>query len=424
MKATNYLKPVKYNNESIINHVRNLNYGRAAGTIGEKNALNYIKTQLQKNNARMDIEPFDYFSCFTIYRRFSQYIFFGVLALISLSFLRIIINELDNLLPVRMQLYFNMFTASQCFLVLGFLPYIFMKYFYICYRVIRKFDKQINFAKKDQSHNIITRIESINSIKGPKTVVILSAHYDSISTNYRIKYFFLQIILILIFGSCYFFMELTPFQQVVFGCFLIGMISTLFLFKSRNTSHGSIDNGSGVSILIELSRIFGNRPLENVEIIFLWTGAEEMGLWGARQFCYNHFKDLSENYDLDHSYYINIDMVGTQLGITNKNGPLRKKHENNIIIDEIIDIAKEKGLSLAQHKNNILYSSDNKVFDYFSKKYNINLLSCCFSSKKDIKYVHSPRDSLDKCSKRQLNNCLEICYHLMKRLDIESIFSL
>jgi Zn-dependent M28 family amino/carboxypeptidase len=57
------------------------------------------------------------------------------------------------------------------------------------------------------------------------------------------------------------------------------MIIAIFLFMHDNKkSKGSIDNASGVSILIELIKLFKKSPLENYDIIFLWSGAEEWGL--------------------------------------------------------------------------------------------------------------------------------------------------
>lgn len=41
----------------------------------------------------------------------------------------------------------------------------------------------------------------------------------------------------------------------------------------------------------------------------------------------------------------------------------------------------------------------------------------CFHSDKDSKYIHSTKDTPDKCSNKILNDCLDICYETILNLD-------
>jgi hypothetical protein len=65
---------------------------------------------------------------------------------------------------------------------------------------------------------------------------------------------------------------------------LLGLIANL----TGNRSPGAIDNASGVGVLLELARTFGQRPEAPVEVLWVASGSEEVGLDGARDFLRRH----------------------------------------------------------------------------------------------------------------------------------------
>ena len=69
-------------------------------------------------------------------------------------------------------------------------------------------------------------------------------------------------------------------------------------------------------------------PLKNIDVLFLWPGAEEWGNKGSKHFCETRYKKLVKKYDLNNSCNINIDMVGSYIGLLDKVGILRKKSMN------------------------------------------------------------------------------------------------
>ncbi|MCK4280738.1 MAG: hypothetical protein KAX10_01375, partial [Candidatus Lokiarchaeota archaeon] len=63
--------------------------------------------------------------------------------------------------------------------------------------------------------------------------------------------------------------------------------------------------------------------------------------------------------------------------------------------------------------------SDHISFKSFSEKTNEKFQVCCFHSVKDCKFIHSVKDTPDKCSPEILNSCLEICFNVIKSIDLK-----
>ncbi len=189
--------------------------------------------------------------------------------------------------------------------------------------------------------------------------------------------------------------------------------------KTGNESIGSVDNASGAAILLELAKLIKKNPLEKTDVIFLWCGAEEMGLWGSKQYVSKHFEEFDHDYDLDKSYNINIDMVGTYIGLVDETGLFKKKKINETLNDVLK--ASDKHKIIPSEKSSLSFGtgSDHLVFRAFTKKAEKKGFQVtCFLSKKDSKYIHSKKDIPDLCSAENLNGCIDICYNAIKALDL------
>jgi len=135
--------------------------------------------------------------------------------------------------------------------------------------------RRISFVKKEESKNIYTKIEATDQAPN-RPLVIITAHYDSISANipYRIQViiFLAYRLIVLFYGlivlvfSVIFFLDylniiplsnfniiLITFTSITGVLFSIPILYLVFIEKP---STGSIDNASGVSILIELAKLF------------------------------------------------------------------------------------------------------------------------------------------------------------------------
>ena len=211
--------------------------------------------------------------------------------------------------------------------------------------------------------------------------------------------------------------RIIDFSYVSFGFLMISII-ILLLNRDLSKSLGSIDNASGVSILIELAILLNKNPLEKIDILFLWCGAEEWGLWGSKQFCIKHFNDLNQEYNLDESYNINIDMVGTDIGLINKTGILKKNNFNKNIVNVLEATANNLKIPLRKFDLTIEPRSDHWSFRSFAKKAQKTMEVCCFLSNKDTKFIHSSRDTPNKCIPNNLKGCLDICYNAIKSINL------
>ncbi|MCB9136020.1 MAG: Zn-dependent exopeptidase M28 [Anaerolineales bacterium] len=68
---------------------------------------------------------------------------------------------------------------------------------------------------------------------------------------------------------------------------------------------GANDNASGLGVVLALAEFFARQPVQNIRLGFLFTGAEETGLHGARAFAEYLSKSNTKNV-----YVLNLDMVG------------------------------------------------------------------------------------------------------------------
>ena len=127
---------------------------------------------------------------------------------------------------------------------------------------------------------------------------------------------------------------------VIQGCFSLAVMMNLILLftKMGNDSEGAVDNASGVGVLLEVSRdLIVNKP-SVINPIFLFTGAEEMGLLGSLMFRKRHGEEMVQKEGL----LINIDSVG-------KEGKMRGCSSTTLgkrWLRQVLKVAQEKGIRL------------------------------------------------------------------------------
>jgi hypothetical protein len=378
-------------------HVESLAFNRAASTIGETKAIDYIEKELNSVNIEPQHEYFRWTGPTRILMRVSYLVVVTYLLLTRLFLLLIV---------------------------------------YIVIKASFERTRQLSLIKKESSKNIFARIPA-KERGANRPVVIFSAHYDSISANIAYRFqvlMFLIYRLIIGFYICIiFFLAIwltldifnvysIPTDIIVFvsilSLFGIGTsIPILYLVFNEKPSSSSIDNASGVAILIELAKLFKKNPLEKIDLYFIWTGAEEWGLKGAKKFCSDHFFRLNNEYDLNKSININIDMVGTYIGLLDKVGlPLRRKLNKNL--NNILEAtANSLNIPLTRYNKIIEPKSDHTIFRRCARRARKKLQVAFFHSDKDSKYIHSLRDTPDKCSAESLNGCLAICYQALISID-------
>ena len=382
---------------SIINHVKALAFDRSAASTGETRAINYIQNELKVNNINSKVE---YFSWST---------------------------PIKILMKTLYLMIFTYLLIYRLFLII--VLYYFLKYMF-------QRTRTISFLSHDQSKNLFAKIPSQKKVPN-QPIIIFSAHYDSISS--RIPYIMQKILMIIIkiiivpylalslFISLWLILNIFSitnfdtfllFLEIISSLITISVIIPIFLFIfSSSKSTGSIDNASGVSILIELAKYIRENPLTNYDVIFLWCGAEEWGLKGSKKFVAKYAKKYNKIYDLNKSININLDMVGSYIGLLNKSGLLFKKAINKNLNQLIKASAEELNIPITLYNKKIKPKSDYISFNKFSKKPNKSFQTALFHSDRDSIYIHSKKDTPEKCSNILMDDCLKVCYTTINHLD-------
>lgn len=382
-------------------HVESLAFNRSASTTGETKAIDYIEEELKKENINSQREYFHWMGPTRLLMRTSYLILITYLLLTRLILILVI-------------------------------------YFVIKHLFERT--RKMTLIKKETSKNIYAEIPA-NNKKQKRPIVIFSAHYDSVSANipFRFQVFMFLIyrlivafyLLIVIVFSIWLTLDIllifalpTNIIIIIAIVSLFGIVISLpilYLVFNEKPASCSIDNASGVAILIELAKLFKRTPLDNIDLLFIWTGAEEWGLKGSKKFCKEHFRILNEDYDLNKSININIDMVGTYIGLLDKAGfPLRKRM-NKDYNDLFEGIANSLNIPITRFSKFVEPKSDHTIFRRYARRARKKLQTVFFHSDKDSKYIHSLRDTPDKVLPENLNGCLGICYHALRKIDSETL---
>ncbi|KKK41540.1 MAG: Aminopeptidase YwaD precursor [Candidatus Lokiarchaeum sp. GC14_75] len=407
-----------YDEQAAISHVKALSFKRQVGKAGETKCINYISKQLNKENIDHTVESFEWVKTLIIMIKL-------VLAFILIY---IFVYTIILLNPI---ISWVILPLDITFLIL----------LYYGLKFIFDHTRDSTIGKKKESNNVIATFRAVD-LYPKRPVIIFSAHHDTTSHSYpmAILMFLYKLggILMLIF------MVLASFLSIwsLLALFQLTQIDSLYLLirnvsiicgfsflivntliitdKRSNNSDGSIDNASGVAVLLELAKLIKNQPLKKTDVIFLWIGAKEMGYLGSKQYCIKHFEELIYDYDLDKSYNINIDMVGTYIGLIDKLGMFKKKRLNQNLNDVLKASAHQLKIPLkTEFVKAGSGSSDHGIFRAYAKKegkkgFQVSI----FTSKDDAKFIHSKNDTPEKCSAYNLNGCLEICYNAIKSLDL------
>jgi hypothetical protein len=171
-------------------------------------------------------------------------------------------------------------------------------------------------GKKLKSSNIIGQTHPIND---QNPTVILVAHYDSKSQTLPLIIRMICVIVpIVCCAILLVFMLVTiagmsiPHRLMMFF-FALAMVFLIIQIVSWNSnrSPGAIDNASGVAVLLALVSELPSRLAEKVNLIFLASGAEELGLMGAKAFIRTYASQLNP----ERSLMVNFDSLGIGGGV-------------------------------------------------------------------------------------------------------------
>ena len=301
----------KFSKEQAFKHVESLAFPRMVGTDGEQKAAEYLKNTFSE----MNLAPVEEEFTFTNYAsdiliRAVQGLKCGLLVIALCLFT---IGNVGLIIAV---------CISIVLLILTLYSSIWARFFYKFQNTEGKLVK----AKKFTSKNIIAKIDCAAGKENASGEIVIFSHYDSKSQLYgelwRVIFFYISLMLnlgipllyigysIISIGYSLTATPLNPLSYLIGSLILtiIAIVAIAFLLinRNRNESPGAINNASGLGVFLELAAIHAKTPLENTNLTFVATGAEEMGLQGAVSFLKAHEKEFNP----EETYFLNIKEAG------------------------------------------------------------------------------------------------------------------
>lgn len=279
---------------------------RRAGTDGERRAQQWLKARCEALGLQVEMDEFSFIGS-EKYR--------PLLSLVMILVIGLIIGLL---------------ISDQVFIAAG----IFIAYF-LAMNLRKKLELRLATSR---SQNVIAGlkrpISEFVSDENKGTAILVCAHYDTPrnfptwfpkvreAVRYLVPLSSLGVVLFGVFIALTFLGNLIPaFSGLVSVASWIGWVALLFslpfligsalfsiyiLVSKKTDSPGTDDNGSGISTVIDLAQRFQKKPTDHIEVFFAWWGAEELGLFGSRQFVRRfHHKLNKKNFHI-----LNIDCVG------------------------------------------------------------------------------------------------------------------
>lgn len=171
---------------------------------------------------------------------------------------------------------------------------------------------------KVSSQNLVARRPPVGS--APGRTLVVSAHYDTQRATHLFHPRFVPWIPVY-FNLAYAGLGLTPVVLLLqwalpgagwawtpgLGLSAFLALNALFLRICDMTGsfiNGANDNGTGAALVLALADRFAHTPLPGTEVIFLLTGAEEVGTRGMKHFM------RTARLDPDTTRFINLDNLG------------------------------------------------------------------------------------------------------------------
>jgi uncharacterized membrane protein len=283
----------------------------------------------------------------------------------------------------------------------------------------RKKLKQVETKIKDQSLGMDQVVTSRNVIAGtgpenPEVELLFTAHFDSISSKIPMQVMTSSAIVgffgLLLYSTLYLANVLTgiylglnfmalyfPFVAIFALIFLAALlIFTTARFFRGNDSHGIIDDGTGIAILLELAKFVQNHNIPGYKFTFGFFGSEESGLIGSAYYY------LSRKIDKHKLHVISIDMIGEKppLSYIKSIYPIRKRHMDPMFNEQIESIAQSFDIKIK-----------GKSFPYPGSDFGHFFLDGECTTNWIIngsKLIHSKRDNLSILNEELVNGALKL----------------
>lgn len=395
-----------------IRHLRNLDFPRRSGTDGEQKAAAYIAQVLKDNGSQPLFTEFQYSKPKIRSRIIPPMVLLTwlVLSLVNIRFWGN--NPVVSLAVLGLPLA----------LILGVLNFGRVMSYFSGRRMrdLKKVEKEFD-AGRLKPDQVITSCNVTAEI-GPEDAaqqILFTAHFDSISSRIPTRVTMISMMLgvigVMVYSVLYAantfgevnFIAANFQAYVMFALVLVLLLGLFFTsrFLKSNDSHGIIDDGTGVAILLELAKFVQAHPIPAHQFIFGFYGAEENGVIGST------YDYIHRAVDKNKLRVISVDMIGEKapLAYVKRLGLMRKARMEPGFNEQIDSIAKTLDIKI-----------EGKNFPYPGSDFAPFMLDGGCSANWLInrsRLIHSKHDQLGNVDESLVKDALKlmVAYLLQKR---------
>jgi len=197
-------------------------------------------------------------------------------------------------------------------------------------------------------------------------------------------------------------------QALYFG--IQAVVATVDFFRF-GYSNGASDNATGVAAAIQTARNLWDKPLKNLNVELVLTGAEEVGMIGSKAYLKKHYKEFDKN-----TFLINFDTLGAgNLKIINKTG----SWGDIVYTNKLVEIAEEitAGKTGLEHvKTGAWHTAD---FDsvWFHRAGIPSVTLAALDAGGRMPNIHRPTDILDHVDFRPMNDAILLATLMGEKLN-------
>jgi len=374
----------------ILKNLKEFSFPRLSGTKFEKISFNIAKQKVEDLNLTPKIQEFSFS---TFYSRI-----YPKISLSLLSWLLVVIFL--NIQPI--------FTIVNLFLIFILISILI---------ILTRNPEKLKIGRQYHSQNLFVNIPSQFKNKTSGNNIFLFSHLDSkgqaFSIKFRIQLYYIWIIsfplslLINILNYFVFFEDILLLYIFAILILIINCVTTVIIWlnTTNNKSKGAIDNASGISCVLEILQYYSDpeNRLKNYDLCFVFTGAEESGTMGIRNF----YKNI-KNYDRNKTFIINFDSIAKRVVLWD-HGLLNNKYfkSNNYILEnkDIMSLEKTRRFYIGTYTDGLFLA--NKKFQGVGN-----------GDKSAYNYIHSVNDDVDKIDLTLLKKLSQFYIILLNEVDI------
>ncbi|MFQ6127745.1 MAG: M28 family metallopeptidase [Thermoplasmata archaeon] len=202
--------------------------------------------------------------------------------------------------------------------------------------------------------------------------------------------------------------------------------------RTDRPSYGADDNASGVAVLMEVASTLNPEEM-NIRLDFAFFSAEEMGLFGSRQWVKKHREEI----DIERTLVLNLDGVGRggKFFIVRGLGILPKIYSDNFLCRIVAETAAELGLD---SEYAWMASSDHAEFlrkgfracavmraDSMRKSYPLRILEAIYRTPVETKeqpisrWIHTDDDSFANLDPQKIRESADLVMKVVARINEE-----